>query len=115
MQRVGRAIGVSLVLVSAVGAAAAADRWEPCKSSDGVVLEKKSVEGSSFYEYRARAHVTAPANQIIDSIWSGVLAMQHPPSVAKRVIVRHDDAEIIIYDQIRTPVVSDRDVTMRLR
>jgi hypothetical protein len=115
VSRFARTLSASLVFVSAVGAAAAADRWEPCKSSDGVVLEKKSVEGSSFYEYRARAHVAAPAHQIIDAIWDGVLAQQHPPTVTKRVIMRHDDAEILLYDQIHTPVVSDRDVVTRLR
>jgi hypothetical protein len=115
IRNLARTFGASLVLVSAVGAAAAADSWEQCKKSDGVVLEKKSVEGSSFYEYRARAHVAAPAHQIIDMIWKGVLSQEHASTVSKRVIVRHDDAEIVVYDQIKTPVVSDRDVTTRLR
>jgi hypothetical protein len=115
VSRFARTLSASLVFISAVGAAAAADRWEPCKSSDGVVLEKKSVEGSSFYEYRARAHVQRAPHETIEAIWKGVLNQQHPSTITKRVIVRHDDAEIVLYDQIHTPVVSDRDVTTRLR
>jgi hypothetical protein len=105
----------ALVAASFVGAVARADsEWQVCARKEGVVLEKKAVEGSSFYEYRARSHITAAPAHALERIWAGVLD-DHPPSVAKRIIVRHTDEEIVVYDQIHTPVVSDRDVTTRLR
>jgi hypothetical protein len=104
---------VAACLLGSVARAADAD-WQLCTRKEGVVLEKKAVEGSRFYEYRARAHVQVAPLQALERIWSGVLD-EHPPSVAKRVIVRHSDEEIVVYDQIHTPVVSDRDVTTRLR
>lgn len=85
-----------------------------CWQKDGITLEKRAVPNSSYYEYRVSGHVPVEPAAAFQRIWDGVMKGQEPP-VTKRTIVRHSDDEIVVYDQIHTPVVSDRDVTTRLQ
>jgi hypothetical protein len=112
--RVVARFALALAAVAAVSAVAAEEEWRLCSQKEGVTLEKRAVPHSSYYEYRARAHVAATPQHAFERIWNGVLGEQ-PPSVTKRVVVRHSDDEIVVYDQIHAVVVSDRDVTTRLQ
>jgi len=94
--------------------ARADDDWRSCSRKDNVTMDKRAVEGSRYYEYRARSRVPVAAPTALERIWMGVLDEQ-PPSVTKRTIVRHSGDEIVVYDQIHAVVVSDRDVTTRLQ
>jgi hypothetical protein len=87
--------------------------WKECGHKDGIIVEKRPVAGSRFVENRARGHVTVPAAMALERIWNGV-AHEYPPTVTKRILVRQSADEMVIYDQIHTPIVSDRDLTTRL-
>lgn len=87
--------------------------WKECGHKDGVIVEKRPVPGSRFVENRARGHVQVPAAVALDRIWGGV-AREYPPTVTKRILLRQSADEMVIYDHIHTPVVSDRDLTTRL-
>jgi hypothetical protein len=64
-------------------------------------------------EYRATMQVAIAPAQALETIWK-VVTDGPPPSVKNRQFVKRSDDEVVVYDQIRTPVVSDRDVTLRI-
>jgi hypothetical protein len=88
--------------------------WKAYVSKDGVTLEKREVPGSSFYEYRAVVDVAVDPARAADEVWAA-LRGGDMESLKHREILRESDHELVIYDQIRTPVVSDRDYTIRVR
>ncbi|HEX9102765.1 MAG TPA: START domain-containing protein, partial [Polyangia bacterium] len=95
------------------GAAQADEAWRVMRERGGVTLERRSVEGSRFYEYRVRAHSTASAASAVERIWSGI-GDERSPTVKHRTVVRRAGDELVVYDQIHAAVVSDRDVTIRI-
>lgn len=84
------------------------------RDKGGVTLERRAVDGSRFYEYRVHAHTSVAPQVAVDRIWSGI-GDERSPTVKKRTVVRRADAELVVYDQIHAAVVSDRDVTIRIR
>jgi hypothetical protein len=108
-----RPVILSLVALSLSSAAARADDgWKAAGTKNGVVYEKRTVSGSKFLEFRATMQVAVAPAEALQKIWS-LITNEPPPSNHRRVIRRTDD-EIVVYDQIDTPVVSDRDVTLRI-
>jgi hypothetical protein len=105
---------VSLLgLVLAAGLAHADEEWAHVKEQNGVLYERRSVAGSKFYEYRATLTVSLPPARALDLIWSE-LSAPPPPHVTHREFLRKTDNDIVIHDDIKTPVVSDRELTLRL-
>lgn len=105
-------VAASLVVVHVVPARAA-EEWKECAHKGEIVVERAPVDGSKFYDYRARTRVALPAAQVIARIWAGVTG-DYPPSVSKREVLSKTDDDMLVYDRIKTPVVSDRDVTNKL-
>jgi hypothetical protein len=93
-------------------AALAEEAWTVLGTKNGVVYEKRAVAGSKFLEYRATTQTSIAPAQALETIWKVITEMP-PPSNHRRVLKRSDD-EVVVYDQIDTPVVSDRDVTLRM-
>ncbi len=100
-------------LSAAAGAVQADDGWRMVRDRDGITLERRSVEGSRFYEYRVRAHTTVSPPVAVERIWSGI-GDERSPTVKHRTVVRRAGDELVVYDQIHAAVVSDRDVTIRI-
>jgi hypothetical protein len=94
------------------GAAAAQATWQKIGSTDGIDLERRSSPGTSFYELRATARTSAPPQAVLDAIWNGVFE-DLPATVRKRQVIKRSEHELVFYDQIRAPLVSDRDYTLR--
>ncbi len=102
-----------LCIVGAPRTGAAEEKWQQVTVKDGVVVERRSVPGSSFHEHRARFSVKVSPDGLLDAIWSGIND-QLPITVKQRKVIKQADGEMILYDQIKTPVVSDRDYTLRI-
>jgi hypothetical protein len=104
-----------VAIVASVAAPASADEdWRTMRERNGVTLERRSVDGSRFYEYRVRAHTSVAPAAAMERVWGGI-GSETSPTIKKRTVVRRDDAELVVYDQIHAAVVSDRDVTIRIR
>lgn len=102
-------------LLAAFGSVAAADEaWHVVAERHGVTLEKRAVPESRFYEYRARGHAAVSAAVATARIWDGI-GDERSPTLKHRTILLKSDDELVVYDQIHAPVVSDRDVTIRIR
>jgi hypothetical protein len=95
-------------------AARADDGWKEYRHKGNIVLERRPVPGASYYELRARVEVAATPRAVLDGIWGG-LHGELPSTVKKRIILRESTDEAVFYDQIRTPIVSDRDYTLVMR
>jgi len=104
----------ALAVSTAAGAAASDDGWQKVRDKNGIVLEKRPVDGSRFLDYRARGHSPAPPAAAVMKIW-GDIGAQQSATIKKRTVVKRSDDEVVVYDQIRAPVVSDRDVVIRIR
>jgi hypothetical protein len=105
----------TLLLASVVGSLAGADEpWHFVAERNGVTLEKRAVVESRYLEYRARARTSVSAPLATARIWDGI-GDERSPALKHRTVLRRSDEELVVYDQIRAPVVSDRDVTIRIR
>lgn len=99
-------------LVVLVPLAARADgEWEKATVKKGVTYDRRSVTGSKFYEYRGTVVVERAAEGLLDALWAHVVDLKGP-QVTKRDVVRKDENEIVLHDEIKTPVVSDRELTL---
>ncbi|MCU1281556.1 MAG: hypothetical protein JWM53_5102 [bacterium] len=96
------------------GGARGAETWKVVHERNGVTLERRAVEGSRYYEYRARAHTTVGAEAALMRIWGGI-GDERSPTVKHRTVVHRAEDELVVYDQIHAAVVSDRDVTIRIK
>lgn len=100
-------------LLLLVAAARAESPWQPLFTKNGVAYDKRAVPGSKFPEYRAVFTVPRPPEAAIDAVWmlwkEG--SIDHAGS---REYLRRTDEEIVVHDRITTPVVNDREVTLRL-
>jgi hypothetical protein len=105
----------SLVLLTLVSLPARADEsWSEYANKNGVVYEKRWVSGSKFQEYRATMQVSLPPDRALAAIWKVVTELPPPPSVKTRQVLKRTDDELVVYDQISTPIVTDRDVTLHM-
>ncbi|MGZ3426662.1 MAG: START domain-containing protein [Polyangia bacterium] len=96
------------------GGARGDEAWRVVHERSGVTLERRAVEGSRYYEYRARAHTTVSAPAALMRIWSGI-GDERSPTVKHRTVLFRAEDELVVYDQIHAAVVSDRDVIIRIR
>ena len=88
--------------------------WQPYKAKRGVSVERRPVQGSHFFEYRAT--VTAPVSPeaVINHMWHFV-SESRSPIIKKRQVLKQEPTELVMYDQVKTPVVNDRDYTLLVR
>lgn len=104
---------------SAPGQAATADAsrelgWKSYKTKRGIEVFRRSVDGSRFYEYRATIESPLPPERIITDMWDNAM-VKRAPMVKYRQIIRQLPDEIVLYDQLKTPVIADRDFTLLIR
>ena len=104
---------VMLLVVSPV-AVAGEGGWTTFETQKGVTYEKRAVAGSRYNEYRAVMEVAATPTETARTVWTAITDSV-PPTVKRRQVLSRGADELVIYDQIHTPVVSDRDVTIRIR
>lgn len=88
--------------------------WQPYKAKRGIAVERRPVQGSRFFEYRAT--VTAPVSPeaVINHMWRFV-SEGRSPIIKQRKVLKQEPTELLMYDQVKTPVVSDRDYTLLVR
>lgn len=92
----------------------ARDGWTTQATRDGVTLERRAVPGSKYYEYRAFVRVAIDPARAADEIWAAMRGGDME-SLKHRDLLHESADELVIYDQIHTPVVSDRDYTITVR
>jgi hypothetical protein len=105
-----------LAVVSLLAGAARADApWKTVSSRAGLQVERRDVADSSMPEVRVTVHSALPAWRVAAAVWAERDGEFARKSSKKRVILRETADERVVYEHVRTPVVSDRDYTVRLR
>jgi hypothetical protein len=85
--------------------------WAPF-DHDGTVLGcQRSVSGSSYREYLVLTEVDRTPERVVEEMWRRILAGV-VSGLKRREFLAREPRRIVFYDQIRTPVVSDRDYTV---
>ncbi len=94
-------------------AAVATAPFVPYKVKQGVAIERRAVPGSRYFEYRAGFTTPLALPVIAELLWRGT--SESNEVVKKREVLRDTATERVYYDQVSTPVVSDRDYTILMR
>lgn len=96
--------------------AAADEPWKHVARKHGMELERRKLAGTSFPELRISAHSPLPVTTIAAAAWAdrfdGRLTKK---SRILREVVWESGDERVQYNQVRVPVVTNRDYTLRLR
>jgi hypothetical protein len=88
--------------------------WQPVKQSDGIVVERRSVDGSKLKEFRGQAVVAAPVASIL-AVFSDVPhATEWMDSCnGSRTVEDLGDVEKVVYNRTHAPwPVADRDAVL---
>jgi hypothetical protein len=104
-------IGLLLLVALPVGAD---EGWSTFDTRDGATYQRRSVPGSKFHEYRATLGLNVPPADVARAVWSAITDSA-PATVRRRDVLSRGNDELLVYEQIHTPVVSDRDVTLHFR
>jgi hypothetical protein len=90
---------------------AAEPAWKSEGGRDGVTLESRPVEGSAYFEYRARGAAGAEVGELCDGVfeWAS-LGTDHPQLKARTLLEDMGDSRVI-HDQLDPPMVAHRELT----
>lgn len=88
--------------------------WRLHATRESATIERRAVSGSRFYELRAVIELPIPPEAAADDVWRALRGADMV-SLKKRQVLHESSTELLLYDQIRTPVVSDRDYVIRVK
>lgn len=88
--------------------------WKPYATKEGITLERRAVPGSRFYEHRAIVELPVNVQAAADDVWRA-LRGSDMETLKRREILHESFTELLIYDQIKTPIVKDRDYVIAVK
>jgi len=84
----------------------------PVETRAGLTLQRRSIKGSKYAEYRVITDTPFPVAALCEHIYEwGTKGTDHPGVKLHRVLKDGAD-ERVVYDQLEQPVVSDRDYAL---
>jgi hypothetical protein len=87
--------------------------WRADRTVDGLKVEYREVQGSSFHEYRISTESALPLQRLCDAVWGKDAKLAG--NFKKRVVIRETENDRWTYEQIGVPLVSDRDCVMHVQ
>jgi hypothetical protein len=108
---------VTLVVACLVAAAGRADdqEWQPVTVKDNVTVERRVVAGSKLYETRALTSSPLTPAQIFAVLWDRRAYTEFVPYIKYQDVLKETENEVLVYDQVKVPLVSDRDYVVWVR
>src|SRR2546427_1635009 len=94
--------------------ACADEAWQRVADSDGIVIDRRAVDGTAIHEVRATAHSPLPPSAIMATLWKHEDYVQFVPYLKRLDVLRDDGDTKLIYEQLHVPLLKDRDVTLRV-
>ena len=102
-----------LVLASVIGASDG--HWERFGERDGIMIERRSAGDSSLLsELRLTAHSPVAPSAFMATLWRHDEYPRFLPYLKRLDVLRDEGDAKLIYEQIRVPVLKDRDMTVRV-
>lgn len=92
-----------------------AGEWKLISTSDGVALYRRSRSGPGHYESKAIGEIAASTSSVQAVIDDVDAYPQFMPYTVEAKILKRDGDSVIGYQRISTPLVKDRDYTLRVR
>jgi ribosome-associated toxin RatA of RatAB toxin-antitoxin module len=105
---------IAYLIVLLLSSVATADDWKKMADRDGIVVEARSVEGSPVQEIRVKAHSPVPPEAIMSTLWKPKEYPEFVPYLKKVDVLQDDGDTRLVYEQIKVPVVKDRDAVVRV-
>jgi len=104
-------MNLTLLLLLALGA----DGWSDVDEDDGIKMVARDVKGTAHRELRATVTTKlSPEALCAAAFGDGSFDPKEPTLKARKLLAKAGD-ELVVYDQFATPVVSDRDVIIKVR
>ena len=116
-----RNVAFSIVLILSCSPAIAAEpqatpgEWKLISTSEQVALYRRTIPGPGHYETKAIGEIAAPStvvHAVIDDVESYTKFM---PYTAEARVIKRDGDTLLGYQRLSTPMISDRDYTLRVR
>jgi len=104
---------LAFVLLASVGGADDAG-WQHHGERDGIAIDERSSGNSRVRELRLTTRSPVPPAVIMATIWRHEDYIQFLPYLKRLDVLRDDGDTKLIHEQIRVPVVKDRDLTVRV-
>lgn len=102
------AIAAAVLLIS--GEATAEQPWRSIRTVDGLRLESRAVDGSKFEEVKVITRSERPLETLCEAVWGRNAKLDS--NFKKRVVIFESDTERWTYEQVRVPIVTDRDLVV---
>ncbi len=93
-------------------ALSAAREWVVVDRVDEATIETRPRSGSAFDEIRITRHTKLPIKKLCDAVWGTGEYDPSEPSMKARKLLQEKNNERVAYEQVATPIVSDRDYTI---
>lgn len=104
----------AVVLLLLTGSFAGAGDWKRIGDENGMVVDSREVEGSSLHEVRVSTHADVPPSTVAAVIWRYQDHASFVPRLKHAEVLRDAGDERIVYEQLELPLVSNRDVVLRV-
>ncbi len=89
--------------------------WELVEEREGVTIERRVVSESRYHEVRVSARSPLLPAQLADSVWRIRKDGYESRMLKRRDVLFEGPDERVMYEQVKTPIISDRDFTVRLK
>lgn len=84
--------------------------WKALRTVDGLTISAREVNGSHFEEVMVTTTSTQPLASLCDAVWGRDAKVEG--HFKKRVVIRESDSERWTYEQLKVPIVTDRDIVV---
>jgi hypothetical protein len=107
---IGLVLSVGIGFVPAARAESCPAGYEPFDRANEAIGCVRSLPNTPYREYLVLVELAAPPDRVIELLWRRI-ANREVGGLKRRDFIVTEPQRIVFYDQIRTPVVSDRDYT----
>ena len=84
--------------------------WKVTRTVDGMTISARDVSGSNFEEVKVTTISAQPLASLCDAVWGHDAKVEG--HFKKRVVIRESDSERWTYEQLKVPIVTDRDIVV---
>jgi hypothetical protein len=104
---------LAFALLAGVGGADDAG-WQHRGERDGIAIDERSSGDPPLRELRLTTRSPVPPAAIMATLWRHDEYVQFLPYLKRLDVLRDEGDTKLIYEQVRAPIVKDRDLTVRV-